>query len=393
MNSPQIKKALFVIGIVPVLLTSLLQIGYLNYRPIAANQGSSTQSQVSRQSTANAQSSRPKARLPEEHSQHRSLILASVLIGLTGLLSAGFIANYFSRRLIASPKKPDTGSTAAKIASQSSPASKLAEAQPSVSNRTAAKTETPSTFSVFIADDNNINRLLLSNQLEGRCQKTTIAKDGTEALQFLTSERFDLIFLDLQMPGHTGLDLIKKIKQAQCINRNTPVIAITAHAQLSQRKKIIAEGFDECLIKPILTEQLDEIIDLWRPLSNQQHSALKQKYSQQILNKTCQNHELASTIAKKLFEELPQQLRLIEIALKNRHAELALEITHKLHGSVSFCGLTDIQKPAYALEQNLLNNDYDEANRTFYKLRDASQEFIESERTTLVELVEESAYK
>lgn len=390
MNSPNLKRILLIVGILPTLLTGLAQIGYLSVHS-APEYTSLSQPTLFDALPKNQPLTHPK-QIPD-----RSLIIASLLISLGGILLACCIAIYFSRRL-SRPlvKRTDRQSKRATVSTISLPYSETAETPSAttppptaISSGPYHPTSTlaqPSQLSVLIADDNNINRLLLSNQLEGRCQKITVAKEGVEALEYLTSEHFDLILLDLQMPGHSGLELIKIIRENHCINRNTPVIAITAHAQISQRKIIIAEGFDECLIKPILTEQLDEIIDLWQPLSNPPDPDFNSDYPQQILNKTYQNKELALTIAKKLFDELPRQLKYINTALKNHHLEQALEITHKLHGSVSFCGLTHLQKPASALEQSLLSNNSTEAQMHFCELQDATLEFIESEQTTLTEL-------
>ena len=251
---------------------------------------------------------------------------------------------------------------------------------------TPAKPATRSQFSVLVAEDNNINRLLLTNQLEGRCQKLTIAKEGNEALKYLLTEHFDLVLLDLQMPGYSGYELIKLVRKSNCINRDTPVIAITAHAQVNQRKQIIEEGFDECLIKPILTGSLDEVIDLWQPYNQQDDSTGDLSYAGQMLNKTNQNHQLALTIFKKLFAELPEQINEIEAALKKQQYQEAIDVTHKLHGSVSFCGLTDIQKPAYALEQCLLNSHYPEIDQNLQNLRESYLRFTGAEQTILAEL-------
>ena len=379
MNPPKIKTIVLIIGILPTLLTSIAQIGYLSFRQ---NSEYAPLLQPA-EPTLNTENDR-RLLAEQAHSfrlEYRSLIIAGSLIGLSGILLASFIAIYFGRRLSKSLGNNDSAKT--EHAGSVSPSKTSTETQASADKPTPLNS--PS-FSVLIADDNNINRLLLKNQLEGRCQKITVANEGVEALKYVTKERFDLVLLDLQMPGHSGHELIKMIRQDHCINRETPVIAITAHAQLSQRKKIIAEGFDECLIKPILAEQLDEIIDLWKSPANPLPQTVSQDYPRQILNKTCQNYDLALTIAKKLFVELPQQLKHIETALKHQQPGLALEITHKLHGSVSFCGLTDIQKPANSLEQNLLNNDYREATASFRTLQDVIRKFTKSENAILAVL-------
>ena len=81
-------------------------------------------------------------------------------------------------------------------------------------------------------------------------------------------------------------------------------------------------------------------------------------YIRVVLDKTKNNRRLALIIFKKLFEELPEQLDGIEGSLKAGDYETAWGITHKLHGSVSFCGLTELQEPAKKLELCLTNKNY-----------------------------------
>ena len=251
-------------------------------------------------------------------------------------------------------------------------------------------TQPSNSFSILIADDNEINRQLLKLQLESHCKNATLAKDGKVALSYLQSNKYDLILLDLQMPYFTGLDLIKLIKQPGSINEDSPVIAITAHAQSQQINSLIEAGFDECLIKPVLMEQVFEILDLWLPeenkCSNQQTSMID--YVEILLDKTAGNSELTHQLFCKLFSELQIQSDTIEQALKNNDLSIAEEITHKLHGSVSFCGFTKLQACARALEISLCDHDTVQINPNFTLLKNKIIDFITLKESILNQLLE-----
>ncbi len=113
-------------------------------------------------------------------------------------------------------------------------------------------------------------------------------------------------------------------------------------------------------------------------------------YIEILLDKTRDNRPLTLTIFKKLFEELPEQIDTIKDALESRQYTLAQQITHKLHGSVSFCGLTDIQKPACALESSLLNHDYKAANQHFLILQQCILNFTRYQTAILADLADNS---
>nr|HIL75977.1 response regulator [Rhodospirillales bacterium] len=239
-------------------------------------------------------------------------------------------------------------------------------------------------FSIFIADDNEINRILLQFQLEAHCKSLTQAADGKVALDYLQTNKYDLILLDLHMPYLSGRDLIKIIKKADAINNDSPVVAITAHAQKHQRQSLINLGFDECLIKPILYEELSTILDLWLPILpqaklNQNHNS----YTSAILEKTEGNVQLATNLFDKLFAELPTQTQIIENALVTNDFKLAKEVTHRLHGSVSFCGFKEIRSKVINLETSLRENDYQSIQPHFFAVKNQINDFMKARPTII----------
>lgn len=208
----------------------------------------------------------------------------------------------------------------------------------------------------------------------------------------LNETKFDLVLLDLQMPDISGMEIIRQIKANQSLNHATPFIAVTAHAHPNQRSMVIEAGFDECLIKPVLAEQLNEILDLWQ-INDREHSApdlaetaVKIDHVGQMLKKTRQNRELANTLFNKLFTELPQQIRSIEKALQEQDIPLAEKVTHKLLGSASFCGLIDIQEAAKTMQPRLLADDLDAAKTSFPLLQKCVQTFVRQQESILEQL-------
>lgn len=225
-----------------------------------------------------------------------------------------------------------------------------------------AKTETPRANKRFlVADDNEINRMLLRAQLSKFGGEIFEARDGQEALELSMAQPFDLIFLDLQMPQLDGRKVMEKLRSAQGLNRDTPVIAITAHAQPGEKDALMRGGFTDCLIKPIMDKQLVALIrdrlggekpQAPPPWADQ--TSTDDVYCRALLEKSNGNRKLACTIARKLFQELPEQLQGIEAALANRELETARRLTHMVHGSASFCGLGALRQAAAGLESGLI---------------------------------------
>ncbi|MGR9100623.1 MAG: response regulator, partial [Gammaproteobacteria bacterium] len=236
-------------------------------------------------------------------------------------------------------------------------------------------------FTILLADDNEINRILLKSQIEPFSRNISIANDGREALKLLMDRKYDLIFLDLQMPKISGMELIKKIKKADCINFATPVLAITAHAQKEQRDAVIKAGFDECLIKPVLADQISEAIERLLKIvsgnpNRSRYEPSDEDYVQGMLEKTQNNKQLAKTLFEKLFQELPEQIKTIKSALALGNTVLAKETTHKLHGSVSFCGLARLQQKAEKMENSFLSGNIRQIQPFFDALEKEVNQFL-----------------
>ncbi len=105
-----------------------------------------------------------------------------------------------------------------------------------------------------------------------------------------------------------------------------------------------------------------------------------------VLEKTKNNRSLALTVFNKLFDELPRQLASIEDEMKIGHYDNAKDITHKMHGSASFCGLIGIQEIAKKLEQCLVNENYQSISQDYRLLKERVLMFTRFKESILTEL-------
>lgn len=208
-------------------------------------------------------------------------------------------------------------------------------------------------LSILVADDNEMNRWLLAEQLSYWSEDITIAGDGREAWQFLKQRKYALVFLDVNMPGFTGVELMLKARE-DSINQLSIIIAVTAHVQSYQQHVLIADGFDDCLIKPVVLADLQRIIAQSRQPNTDLGSYY---YASAILDKVESNRQLGRQFLKKLFEEVPTQLAALELSLTEKSVADALNIAHKLHGSFCFYGFADFRALAGQLEQTLIDED------------------------------------
>ncbi len=231
-------------------------------------------------------------------------------------------------------------------------------------------------FSVFIADNNGTTPVLLKSH----SPDVVWAKDQQEICLLIQTIVFKLILLDL---NSCDLGLIKLIKEPDCVNKLTPVIGLIDTSGNFTKNSIIAAGFDDCLTTPLTAEHVNELFDLWQIAG---HNLDALAYVEVMLRKTRNNRTLTLTILHKLFEELPHQVAAINEALTNNQYTVAEAVTHKLHGSVSLCGFTDMGKSADALENCLIKRDYQAVNSHFLLLQQRILNFTRNEPVILAHL-------
>jgi CheY-like chemotaxis protein/anti-sigma regulatory factor (Ser/Thr protein kinase) len=115
---------------------------------------------------------------------------------------------------------------------------------------------------ILLAEDNVVNQKVARRLLEARGYEVMVTASGLEALAAWEAEPFDLLLLDVQMPGMDGLDLAAEIRRRERGQR-TPIIAFTASVLKEDRESCAAAGMDDFISKPINSKQLYERIDRW----------------------------------------------------------------------------------------------------------------------------------
>lgn len=123
-----------------------------------------------------------------------------------------------------------------------------------------------SPFRVLLTEDNEVNVLLVSAMLEGSGCTLEVASNGQEALQKFTAQRYDLVLMDIQMPGIDGHATTREIRRIEAEEARKPVVivALTAHAFERDAQHSLEAGCDAHLTKPISRDTLLATIDGFR---------------------------------------------------------------------------------------------------------------------------------
>jgi signal transduction histidine kinase/DNA-binding response OmpR family regulator len=117
---------------------------------------------------------------------------------------------------------------------------------------------------ILLAEDNRVNQKIAIRLLEKRGHHVVLAETGQEALEALAQRSFDLVLMDVHMPGVDGIDATTAIREKEkSTGLHQPIIAMTALAMKGDRERCLAAGMDGYLSKPIDLHQLDEVLTIY----------------------------------------------------------------------------------------------------------------------------------
>ncbi|MBE0618049.1 MAG: response regulator, partial [Proteobacteria bacterium] len=117
---------------------------------------------------------------------------------------------------------------------------------------------------ILIAEDEPVNREVAVTYLEQRGWQVTATADGKSALEALKIETFDVVLMDVQMPGLDGFAATRLIREGQEPGQiRVPIIGLTAHALKGDREKCLEAGMDDYLAKPVAPAALCAAVERW----------------------------------------------------------------------------------------------------------------------------------
>ena len=207
-------------------------------------------------------------------------------------------------------------------------------------------------LTVLAVDDNPANLKLIDTLLHELVTTVITADNGQKAVDLARSKRFDLIMMDIQMPDIDGVMATKQIRH-ESLNRNTPIIAVTAHALAEEKEAILDSGMNGYLPKPIDEAALKGVIERWITRPKFTHFDQYTLNWDLCLSQANHKKDLAIDMLQMLVDSLPQTITGIESALEARDDTQMYAVIHKLHGASCYCGVPTTQKLCNEIETAL----------------------------------------
>jgi len=248
---------------------------------------------------------------------------------------------------------------------------------------------TAPTANILIVDDISTNLRVAKELMAPYNMNIQTCLSGPEAIQLVSNNKFDIVFMDHMMPDMDGIEttaLIRSLNSADEYYQKLPIVALTANAVSGQKELFLEKGIDDFLAKPIEVQKLDEILEKWLP-------AVKLNKTEQLIGideikpektetisiqgidiakgqRNCGgNFEIYLEILLEFCKDAENRLTKISDALAEGDIDLYVTLVHALKGAARNIGAVETGEKAFWLEKNGENGPRSEINEKTEELK------------------------
>ncbi|MBM2812923.1 MAG: multi-sensor hybrid histidine kinase [Chloroflexi bacterium] len=226
---------------------------------------------------------------------------------------------------------------------------------------------------LLVAEDNQISQQIIAMMLQGGGHHVTVASDGESALDKYEQTRFDLVILDMNMPGRTGLEVAKAIRVLEATGRGArvPIIMLTAAASIDLQEDSEDAGIDVFLAKPVDPRSLLRAVDhayrtplepSGKSYDTPSHAQTQDGYIDHVLLRDMARFSndpaFVQTLTRQFSKDARQLIDEIEAALVDKDYEQFRELAHALKGSSMMAGAIRLGDSA-ARAEKITNRNVD----------------------------------
>ncbi len=262
---------------------------------------------------------------------------------------------------------------------------------------------------VLVVDDVVANQLLASMTLRRFGLAVDVADDGLAALRQLSMFRYDLVFMDMQMPEMDGLEATRKLRSGtvQGADSRVPVVAMTANAMEGDKQRCLEAGMDDYIAKPIDPAALQQVLRHWLKPSQTPPSEVIISTSEALngsaaivsdvidpqewnlagmLERVMNDRNLAAKLLRAWLSEWPGMHEKLVKAVRARDAEMIGKQAHAIKGAAANLEALAVKDLAFSLEQAGRDNDLTQVDELLIRLEASQDRFTQAVRQEFADL-------
>ncbi len=249
---------------------------------------------------------------------------------------------------------------------------------------------------ILLVEDNYINVVVAKGLIEMFGPTVDVAENGEIALELMKKRRYDLIFMDCQMPVMDGYDCSRQIRADQSgeFDNEIPIIALTAHAMRGDREKCLNAGMSDYLAKPVESESLYQAMCKWlnieTDLADESNSSVSLvdaevtdiKNDAEVFDHPLFSHRLMDDeslmkqVADNFMADMPQQLAELENAAREGNSDAVAKLAHKIKGASANMAAEEMSGYAQQIEQAAKAGEQANLDELIKQLSDSYQRLI-----------------
>ena len=288
---------------------------------------------------------------------------------------------------------------------------------------------------VLLVENHEVTRLVTTNMLNELGLEVEVVEKGKQAVELSTKNRYDFIFIDIQLPVMDGVEAIKLIRRGK--NKKTPIVAIATNYQQSVIKQYLAVGMNDCISKPVTIERLRVTVEKYITIATATKKAKNKKtmaskksshvmsdvqeqkssdISTHVVEKqplpeksvisspstgenpllenlpifdTLQAKRIAighlkilQKVTDKFAQDTPKQLKKLQTALQAGNQKEVERFTHSLKGSSRSVGALRLGEVAFIAEQAAKQGDLAQVEKLFSMLTNEFEQLHAIWKTT-----------
>ncbi len=228
---------------------------------------------------------------------------------------------------------------------------------------------------VLLVEDSQINQEVIRGLLESRGHTVDLATTGEDGAETFQPGRWDLVLMDIGLPGIDGTQAAIRMREKErAKDVRTPIVAFTAHAGATERRRCREAGMDGFIMKPVRADRLFSVIARHvanRPEESSSDFGVGTKGPvdwDAALAATGGQEELLGRLVGAAREELPQLVERAESSLKDKDSDTLARVAHTLRGSTRYFGAESLATASSELEGAARSSDFARAEKALGKV-------------------------
>ncbi len=242
-------------------------------------------------------------------------------------------------------------------------------------HQSLASSTTMPPLRILVVDDQDVNRQVASGLLASLGQVATVAANGHQALRLLGHDRYDVVLLDMNMPGMDGAQVARAIRALPGGRGSVPIIGMTGEMGRDGRDKCIRAGMDDYLAKPVDRRRLSVLLNRWRhtggpgqmpgsghndddPLLPPPDDDDNGDNGDAVRDlQATLGHQTVAHLLRSFVTDLPSHLEHIADSIRHGDTQNAIREAHGTRGAAANLCLTQMARLFQTLERRLGTND------------------------------------